>query len=435
MLPRGDPLSQGQGRKLGHSTTLPESRFCSAYPYGMAPKVLHLSTYAANGGAARAASALHEAMLAQGSPSELWTARGKKFVAAQFLDRQLWRLQSSPIKTWRSPARFGSLTAKEINASDADVVNLHWVTDGFLSVEEIGRITKPIVWSLYDMWPLAGTEHYGADTAHPRWLTGYTAGNRSDEEGGIDIDRWTWRRKKRNWTTPMNIVSASSWLHNRATASALLGAWSHDRIPHIVDCDVFAPMPTDHARRLLGIDTTAPIVLFLASAGIGDQRKGWDLLEDALIPVRESHPDLEVVIVGPMDRAHIPRSRVKLRWYGIAKGNSELALLYNAANVTAVPSREDNSPLTAMEAQTCGTPVVAFEIGGLPDIVAHECSGYLAQPGDVSDLAKGLCAALEDDLTGSAWGIEGRRRALTLWSPQSVGSAYQGIYERMAGLP
>ena len=123
----------------------------------MAPKVLHLSTYATNGGAARAATTLHEAMLAQGLESEMWTARGAKFKRAQFLDRQLWRLQSSPVKTWRSPARFSSLTAKEINASDADIVNLHWVTDGFLSTEEIGKIEKPIVWSMYDMWPFSGT--------------------------------------------------------------------------------------------------------------------------------------------------------------------------------------------------------------------------------------------------------------------------------------
>lgn len=206
----------------------------------MAPKVLHLSTYATNGGAARAATALHEAMLAEGLPTEMWAAHGNRFKAARLLDRQLWRLQSSPIETWRSPARFSSLTAKEINASDADVVNLHWVTDGFLSIEEIGRIEKPIVWSLYDMWPFAGTEHYGTDTEDARWRTGYTKANRPSNERGVDIDRWAWQRKRDHWTTPMNIVSASTWLQDRASGSALMSDWPHYRIPHIIDCDVFS---------------------------------------------------------------------------------------------------------------------------------------------------------------------------------------------------
>ena len=117
---------------------------------------------------------------------------------AQILDQQAWRLQRSPTTTWRSPAVFGALSARRINASDADIVHLHWVTDGFLSIREIGRITKPVVWSLVDMWPFAGTEHYGSDTPNARWRTGYTKANRPPGDHDLDMDRIAWQSKRRS---------------------------------------------------------------------------------------------------------------------------------------------------------------------------------------------------------------------------------------------
>ena len=81
-----------------------------------------------------------------------------RFKLAKEADRRLWGLQKSKTLTWRSPARFGSITAKEINHSGADIVHLHWVTDGFLTIESIGQIKKPIVWSLCDAWAFSGAE-------------------------------------------------------------------------------------------------------------------------------------------------------------------------------------------------------------------------------------------------------------------------------------
>ncbi|MCX6431885.1 MAG: glycosyltransferase [Actinobacteria bacterium] len=394
----------------------------------MSPSVLHLSTYDTNGGAARAADALHRAMLQEGVDSTLRTAAGTRFRLASELDRQLWRLQTSPTKTWRSPARFGSLSAHEINSSQADVVNLHWVTDGFLSVEEIGRITKPVVWSLYDMWPFAGTEHYGADTPDARWREGYTRANRPGDESGVDLDRWTWQRKQRHWTKPMAIVAASTWLQDRAQNSALMGAWPHHRIPHVIDCHTFGPMPMNTARGQLGLPADVPLILFLASAGITDRRKGWDLLDQALGEVRAAIPDVEVVIVGPRDVDYRSPSGTPIHWRGSIDGNEALALHYNAANVTAVPSREDNMPLTAMEAQSCGRPVVAFRIGGLPDIIEHHVTGYLAPEGNTALLAEGLTQALNDSLHQDNWGRAARQRALRTWSTTPVVEQYQAVY-------
>jgi glycosyltransferase involved in cell wall biosynthesis len=405
----------------------------------VSPRILHLSTYDANGGAARAAYALHRAMVAEGLDSTMRVAvktlddptvqgpppsRFGKFARAQFADRQLWKLQKSPRQTWRSPARFSTIKADEINSSPYDVINLHWVTDGFLSIKEIGKIEKPIVWSLYDMWPFAGTEHYGADEPNARWRWGYTKANRPVDESGFDLDRSTWELKSKLWTRPMTVVPASSWLEESVKSSALMRHWPITRIPHVVDCDVFAPMDMNEARTKLGLPIGVPLILFLASAGIHDRRKGWDLLDEALVHVRKSVPEVEVVIVGPSSPGYESTSGAKLHWRGSIRSDEALRLHYCAADVTVVPSREDNMPLTAMEAQSCGRPVAAFRLGGLSDIVAHTVSGRLAVPFDTESLAGAVETLFESSTDSRRISDAARSRSTATWSSHIVVTSY-----------
>ena len=411
----------------------------------MPPSVLHLSTYDANGGAGRAAYALHSAMLAAGVDSTMRVARQDKsatttdstvtagsdlrFRAANRLDRQLWRLQSSPNDTWRSPARFGSLSAADVNRSNADVVNLHWVTAGLLSIKEIGRIEKPIIWSIYDMWPFSGTEHYGVSAPDARWRTGYTKTNRPKDERGVDNDLHAWEKKKRLWRRSQ-VVTASTWMHDAVQASALMGDWPLSTIAHVIDCEIFQPTDMQTARQVLGLPTGVPLILFLAGGGIHDPRKGWDLLEQALVRITPTFPTVEVVIVGPIDEAYTNPSGTPIHWRGNVSSNETLALHYNAANVTVVPSREDNMPLTAMEAQSCGKPVVAFAIGGLTDIVDHNSTGHLAAANNTDDLAQGIINAINDSQHDNTWGQNARARALETWSPATVVNQYLDVYEQ-----
>ncbi len=367
-------------------------------------------------------------MVQQGIHSTIKTGAGARFRVAGELDRQLWRLLKSPVSTWRSPARFGSLSARDINASEADVVNLHWVTDGFLTIEQIGRIKKPLVWSLVDMWPFAGTEHYGSDGPDGRWRSGYTRSNRPAGDRGVDIDRLTWELKRSRWTRPMHIVAASTWMRERAESSALFSSWPVHQIPHVVECDVFSPMSSHEARSMLGLPVDRPIVLFLSSAGIGDLRKGWDLLDAALARVRTHHPDVLVVIAGPASPDSAGTSGAPIHWAGQISGNDALRVLYSACDVTAVPSREDNMPLTAMEAQSCGRPVVAFRIGGLPDIVSHQQTGYLAPAFDTEALAEGVIQAIDDAQHDENWGRAARWRALSTWSGEAIVPQYLDVY-------
>lgn len=316
-----------------------------------------------------------------------------------------------------------------------DIVNLHWVTDGLLTIEEIGRITKPIVWTMHDMWPLTGTEHYASTdlnvTQLPRWVTGYSSSNRPADEKGLDLDRWAWQRKRKAWSTPLHLVPVSTWLQDLASASALARDWPTTVIPNVMPIDRFAPRDRDESRGLLGLPLDSPLIAFTSSAGIGDVRKGWGYLRAALPQVQRRYPDVGVIVIGPHAPADEPGTSAMVHWQGEIHDDSRMATLLSAADVIAVPSEMDNLPMTACEAQSCGRPVVAFNVGGLADVVTHHRTGYLARPFDVDDLASGLIQAIENSHQQGEWSAAARDQTLQRWAPIRVVERYLELYEQV----
>jgi glycosyltransferase involved in cell wall biosynthesis len=207
-----------------------------------------------------------------------------------------------------------------------------------------------------------------------------------------------------------------------------MGSWPVSRIPHVVDEMVFTPMPRSEARAHFCLGRDTAVITFLASAGVTDHRKGFDFLQAALPAVVTAVGPVTVLVVGPRETVEVPAG-VAIACTGPLGSDEELRRAYCAADVVVVPSREDNMPLTAMEAQTCGRAVVSFEIGGLPDIVEHHSTGYLAAPGDTSGLADGIAQAIEDSRGHGRWGRAARERALATWSTDPVVSAYLALYK------
>jgi glycosyltransferase involved in cell wall biosynthesis len=207
--------------------------------------------------------------------------------------------------------------------------------------------------------------------------------------------------------------------------------WPITRIPHVVDCDVFAPMDMNEARTKLGLPIGVPLILFLASAGIHDRRKGWDLLDEALVHVRRSVPEVEVVIVGPSSPDYECTSGAKIHWRGSIRGDEALRLHYCAGNITAVPSREDNMPLTAMEAQSCGRPVTGYALGGLLDIVAAGQVPTLAQPLLPEALATKIDLLLGSQEFSAKAAEMARDHSVTTWSAPVVTKAYLRLYSSL----
>lgn len=392
-----------------------------------------------NGGAAIAATRLHEALLKQGVSSVMHTGfrsvpnrrtkRPDSFLAEMEyklrfkLERLPKLIQQQNYK--ESVAFFSSVKARQINESPYDIINLHWICDGFLSVEEIGKIEKPVVWTFHDMWPFCGTKH---------WIASSDMTNNSEEKKGIDLNRWTWKRKKKNWIRPMNIVTPSKWLGECTKESALMKNWPVHIIPNPVDTDLFNPSDNRKKRKELGIKKNDHILMFITPNKISDKVKGWDLLNNSLERLKETGDSFTLVVVGENESASDIELNFPVRWTGFIKDNNRLAELYNMADITLLPSRIENLPQVATEAQSCGCPVVAYKTSGNPDVIYHKRTGYLAAPYSSEDFVKGIRWIMEDKNRYKKISEQARKRAVELWSEKTVVEKYLQLFSKISSI-
>lgn len=411
----------------------------------MTIKVKILSAYELLGGAARAANRLHRALGAQGidailqvgsRQSDNWRVVSPTGKLARMYGKLRTILDGLPTKLehtnnsiLHSPAWISDLKASQINASSENIVNLHWTCGGYLSVEEIGRITKPVVLTLHDMWAFCGMEHYASDDINARWRHGYTTSNRDPAHSGLDIDRWVWQRKQNAWKRYFHVICPSNWLADCARNSALMHNWPITVVPNPLDTETFKPLPKLLARKILCLPLDAKLVLFGAMGGIKSPIKGWDFLQPALAQVATRVPNVHGVIFGQLEPQHPPALGLPLHWMGNLHDDVTLALLYSAADVMVVPSRQENLPQSGTEAQACGCPVVAFNTTGLPDVVVHGETGYLAEAYSSEDLAKGIEWVLADEARYVQLSNQARARAVRLWSPEVVVPQYMNVYQ------
>lgn len=413
-------------------------------------KILHISTDDFSGGASKAAYRLHTALLDNGIDSNMRVlahqTANEKIVAGKgprtFIEKVRGRIlkkineiSKNRFKTDNQILHsFGQESAgivDEINNSDADVVNLHWVVN-FLSIEDIGKITKPIVWTLHDMWAFCGGEHYAPDNQSSRFRMGYLSDNRPTGESGPDLNRQAWEAKQKYWANQQfNIVTPGHWMAQCAKDSVLLNDATIAVVPNPLELmHQWRPIPKDFARRVLGLQQDKKYVLS-GSAGGSPYIKGEDLLEKAMEKVAESDSSsIELLIFGkykPINQGNYP---YKTHWLGPVRDDSVMKMIYSAADVMIVPSRQDNLPNTAVEAHACGIPVVAFNIGGLPDIVQHRLSGWLAPGFDTDNLAEGILWVLSNPTQWTQLSVAARKIAEERFSNQVVTDQYMHVYKQ-----
>lgn len=407
-------------------------------------KILQVNTSDIVDGAARAAYRIHHSLRNFGIDSQMlvneaisgdWTVTGPTRKWAKAMSRTRRHL-ATPLRQllitgnpiMHSPAWVPSRWPEVLNTSNADVVHLHWTQDEMLSISDIARIRKPVVWTLHDMWAFCGAEHYTSDH---RWRDGYRSDNRPHHESGFDLNRHTWQRKRKHWHRPMQIACPSTWLAECVRNSVLMRGWPSAVVPNPIDTDRWLPIDQFLARQLMGLPQDCPLLLFGAIGGGNDPRKGIDLLLAALTHLSsvQSLQRLQLVVFGQLAPHSSPQFGFPVHYTGHLHDDLSLRALYSASDVMVISSRQDNLPNTGIEAHACGTPVVAFKTGGLPDIVVDNVTGSLAEPFDPASLALSIRWVLEDSERLRALGHQARERAERLWNPARVAGMYMDIYE------
>jgi glycosyltransferase involved in cell wall biosynthesis len=227
----------------------------------------------------------------------------------------------------------------------------------------------------------------------------------------------------------MHIVAPSQWLAECARKSKLMQGWPVSVVNNALDTEVWRPVDKAHARALFGLPKDVPLLLFGALGGTADPRKGFDLLLAALENLRGKIDELELVVFGQLAPKELIDFGFPVRYVGRLHDDLTLAILYSAVDVMVVPSRQEAFGQTASEAHACGTPVVAFDSGGLTDIVKHLQTGYLAMPFDPASLAEGIIWVLSDRARHASLSVTSRQRALDRFSYPVVAEQYRKIYE------
>jgi glycosyltransferase involved in cell wall biosynthesis len=409
-------------------------------------KILIVNISDIQGGAARAAYRLHRALVAEGIDSRMlvqskssddYTVTGPETKVQKALGLVRPVLDIVPVgyyknrtQTLFSPAwlPFSGLVG-QINALAPDVVHLQWVAGGMLRIEELARIKAPVVWTLHDMWPFTGGCHYDEGCAGYEQACGRCPVLRSNT--AEDMSRKGLRRKQKVVAKlpKMIIVGISSWLAECAASSSVFKNHRVVHLPNLIDTQLYAPFGQIDARRLLNLPTDKKLILFGAIRATSDPRKGFLELTQALQDVPEDH---ELVVFGSGEPGVPYAYKQKVHYLGYLHDDVSLRVLYSAADVMVVPSLQEAFGQTASESMACGTPVVAFRSTGLLDIVDHRENGFLAEPFDTRDLARGVRWVLEhpnpEHLARSA-----RQKVLQAFDRTVVAKQYIALYNALLG--
>lgn len=405
-------------------------------------KVAHLSVSDHHGGAARAAGSIHLALLAAGIESRMFVpdrpSLQQSFSFSSRFDRVLNRINPDGRFGWMAwgSSDLHSIALVPTKAEQAiqdwrpDVLHLHWVGQRTASIAQLGRLMEafPTVWSFHDMWPLTGAAHYAEESTSAKWRLGYN--HRTTIRNRFDVDLLTFRRKSKHWKTPGIAVAPAPWMGNLIRESALMSSWGVATIPYPIDRDIFSPAGKSAARTHWGLPQDKKVILFGASGGPRDLRKGWDLLMSALRQLAKQRGDFLLAVFGKTPALPVEES-FPIVGLGRIQSDQALAEAYRASDVVALPSRQDNFPLTGMEAISCGRKVVAFNIGGLSTMLKHQHSGYLVEPFNAGEFAKGIDWALGYRANYSEDAPQEETAAPQSWTPEHVAQEMVRVYRQL----
>ncbi len=413
-------------------------------------KVAHFNTYL-TGGAATAARRLHDTLVAEGVESVFCYATGAApsrhyrpyFEGAMASARQLWgyarRARVAPFLVGRE--RYFEYTDNgwllpvfpRARGLDPDIVHLHWIAD-FIDYEAFFRAAAgtPVVWTLHDMHPFTGGCHYSYDCERFAAPAGcgpcpQLNGLRSPR----DLSHDNFERKRRAIEgAEVHVVADSRWLEAEARRSAILaGARSFRTIHYGLDTDAFAPQDKILCRRALGIADDAFVVCFGAES-LDHPRKGLHELLRSLRAAKEvAHLTGLMFGAGAIARDDALPPLVSTGYLSTPQAQ---ATAYSAADVFVIPSLAEAFGQTALEAMACGTPVIGFETGGIPDMVRPGDTGLLVPVGDVGALASAIrwAAAHRAELAGM--GRNARALVLGHFTLRHQSSEYRALYEALA---
>ena len=369
--------------------------------------ILHINYSDRTGGAAIAANRHNDAMNRAGLSSKLLVVKKdyrqnpnivpiKKNKKKLFIYAHLLNLiHNFFIKIHKTFATFsisfwGFSISKHPLIKNADIIYLHWVNSSMISIKEIERILKigkPVFWYMHDMNPITGGCHYSLDCN--KYESACFDCPMIKKKHILDLAKYQFQQKIRRWSKykNFNIVTPSSWLAECVKKSSIFKGHQVFQSPNVIDTNLYKPISKVYTKKLFNISENKKLILFGAD-NVNSPYKGWIYLKEALSLLNPE--EYECLIFGEQNDAIIKSLAMKVTFTGYLHDDYSLISAYNAADVFVTPSLADNFPNVILEAMACGLPCVGFNTGGIPDLIRHKITGYLAETKNSKDLADGI---------------------------------------------
>jgi len=397
-------------------------------------KVIHVNFSDKRGGAGIAAYRLHRNMTKNSiesylfvrekithdfnviTPGKILTIRNKTNSKLEIMAQKLFGVENYSFPIGIIPDSNYIILRKHC----PEIINLHWINGGFFSINNLSKIRTKYVWTLHDMWLFNSFSHYSNNYLNA-------------DQKKIDKLVINYKKNAINKIKDIIFITPSRWLYECASKSLVLQNKDIRVIRNGIDTELFKPANRCQVRAKYNIDQMKKVILFGAFNAENSKRKGIDLLKNALLKffyTCNTNNNIEVVVFGGQEIKYNNDFGFPTKYIGRITDENELASIYTIADIFVLPSRMDNLPNTAIEALSCGVPVLAFNIGGLNEIVDHKINGYLALPFSADDLIEGLKFLLfnmEIDLVR----VKSREKALKNFDIKTMTLAYNEVYEEL----
>ncbi|MCG8474561.1 MAG: glycosyltransferase [Cytophagales bacterium] len=410
-------------------------------------KIAFLNTFAETGGAAVAANRIHDALADKGvsvrgvvqfrenSERDYAFIKGGMFRLAVEKAHFLFFEKNKSIRYKFSTGFTGKDLSDHPFIAEADIIHLHYVNLGFLSLKGLGKLAslgKPVIWTMHDMWPFTGGCHHSQECVNYEQACGNCKYLRFP--GSRDLSHRIWKKKNEIFRAGnFHLVGVSQWVARLAEESSLGKHVAVSSIPNPLNVQVFQPKEKGELKEAFSIDKEKLVISF-AAFNLDDPRKGFGLFLQAMNRLLVAFPDLKnsvkLLVVGKASQKEkIYSSGLDVCYLGLVSGEENMAKVYQASDLYVTSSLDENFGCTIMEALACGTPVVAFPSGGTPELVRDRETGLLADHGSDESLAEKIGEMIKNDALRTACGERGAKEIDQKYSPSIIADQYIDLYK------
>lgn len=297
---------------------------------------------------------------------------------------------------------------KIINKINPDLIQLHWIGQNTVAVNDFTFFNKPIIWRLSDMWPILSTEHY------------------NNKERKQFIDKYVYSLKKKYFNDKIIYVSPSKWLKSKLNSSTITKKNKKFLIPNAINTNYWKPIKSYKKKKKLNVQNK--IIITFGATFIDDKRKGFDYLLKSLKLI---NIDYQLNVFGMIyDKKYEKKIKTNknIHYLGNITSDSDLRHIYSISSLVAIPSIIDNSPNILFEANACDVPTVCFDGTGTKDFIVHKKTGWISKNKDEVDFAKGIMWILKNKkkLKNNV-----RKNCIKNYSELSVSKMYINLYKKV----